>query len=155
MPAPTIYFHVEDIRFVLKNKKLSRLWINNLIRESGCFTGEINFIFCSDEYLLKVNRDYLDHDYYTDIITFDYSELSGKQRVISGDVFISIDRIKENAISYKTGFESELRRVMAHGILHIIGFKDKTKEQKAIIREKENYGLVLYDKLVLKTKSGK
>lgn len=155
MPTPTIYFHVEDIRFVLKNKKLSTLWINNLIRESGCLTGEINFIFCSDEYLLKVNRDYLDHDYYTDIITFDYSELSGKQKEISGDVFISIDRIKENAISYKTGFENELRRVMAHGILHIIGFKDKTNEQKVIMREKENYGLVLYDKLVLKTKSGK
>lgn len=101
---------------------------------------EINYIFCTDEYLLKINQDYLSHDYYTDIISFDHSI---NQTILSGDIYISIDRVKENAAKFKVPFKSELHRVLIHGVLHYLGYKDKTKEEVQIMRSKENYCLSL------------
>ena len=111
--------------------------VDSLIVSEKFKSGEIMIIFCSDDYLLDKNRDYLNHDYYTDIITFDYSE----NDVVSGDLFISIDRVKDNAITYGISFDNELKRVVYHGILHLCGYKDKTEKDKKEMREKENYYL--------------
>jgi rRNA maturation RNase YbeY len=101
--------------------------------------GEIAYIFCSDEEILRINRQYLQHDYYTDIITFDYSE----DDVISGDLFISLETVKSNSEQFKTEYSEELARVMIHGVLHLCGFKDKTPKDEKIMREKENSALIL------------
>ena len=108
--------------------------IGALIFNENKKEGELSFVFCSDEYLLKMNIDYLKHDFYTDVITFDYSEGD----IISGDVFISIERIKENSEKYNVSFENELQRVMIHGVLHLVGYKDKTEEELKQMREKES-----------------
>lgn len=102
--------------------------------------GEVNYIFCSDEYLLNINKQYLNHDYYTDVISFDYSE----DGIISGDIFISVDTVKDNAKEYEVEFEKELARVMVHGVLHFIGYKDKTDEDAKLMRQKENQYLPLF-----------
>ena len=102
--------------------------------------GEVNYIFCSDEYLLNINKHYLNHDYYTDVISFDYSE----DGIISGDIFISVDTVKDNAKEYEVEFEKELARVMVHGVLHFIGYKDKTDEDAKLMRQKENQYLPLF-----------
>lgn len=102
--------------------------------------GEINYIFCDDEYLLKVNQDYLQHDYYTDIITFDYV----KGKTISGEIFVSLQRISDNASTLSRNYEEELRRVLAHGILHLCGYKDKTEEEELQMRGKEDHYLAKY-----------
>lgn len=114
------------------NLQVKRLIINELKKY-----GNISIIFCTDDYLLEINKQYLDHNYYTDIITFDYVENS----TISGDLFISVDRLKENAHRYKTEFIVELYRVVFHGILHLVGYNDKTVEEKVVMKEKENYYL--------------
>ena len=112
--------------------------------ESEVYTlGNVSVIFCSDNYILDINQRFLQHDYFTDIITFDYSEGSK----ISGDLFISVDSVKENSIEYGTDFENELHRVIVHGILHLIGYDDHTDEDVRIMRSKENYYLSLYDLL--------
>lgn len=121
--------------FLLKNKRKRRKWIINTIKEENFNVGEINYIFCSDEQLLEINNHYLNHDFYTDIITFDYKEES----IISGDIFISTDRVKENSYVNKENFEDELNRVMIHGILHIIGYNDKYDNEIKIMRKKENH----------------
>jgi len=108
--------------------------IDNLILKENKTEGELSFIFCSDDYLLDMNKKYLNHNFYTDVITFDYCE----NDIVSGDVFISVDRIKENAQTYKTSFEKELQRVMIHGVLHLVGYKDKTEEEQKQMREKES-----------------
>ena len=100
--------------------------------------GELNFIFCSDDYLLKINKEYLDHDYYTDIITFDYAE----QNIISGDVFISKDRVLDNAEKFNVSFENEINRVMIHGVLHLLGYKDKTENERKQMRLKEEQYMI-------------
>lgn len=110
-------------------------WLENLIISENKKPGEINYIFCDDDYLLKVNQDYLDHDYYTDIITFDYV----KGKTVSGDIFVSLPRILDNASTLSQNFESELNRVLAHGILHLCGYKDKTEEEKTQMRSKEDF----------------
>ena len=125
--------------FILDNEKKETAWIENSILNEGYKLGEINYIFCDDAYLLNLNRDFLNHDTYTDIISFDYSV--GKQ--INGDIFISIERVKENAVSYNTEFQNELKRVMIHGILHYCGYKDKDVTDKKIMRSKEDYYLSL------------
>jgi len=112
-------------------------WMENIILSEGKKLGTINYIFCDDEYLLKINQDFLQHDYYTDIITFD--KVRGKS--ISGEIFISLQRIKENAEIFQKPYEQERRRVMAHGILHLCGYKDKTPEEQEIMRSKENFYL--------------
>ena len=112
-------------------------WLENLIISENKKPGEINYIFCDDDYLLKVNQDYLDHDYYTDIITFDYV----KGKTISGDIFVSLPRIFENATNLSNDFNVELHRVLAHGVLHLIGYKDKTDEEITEMRNKEDFYL--------------
>lgn len=137
-----IHYFSEN-NFILKNKRKRKKWINNTIINENTKLGNINYIFCSDEQLLKINIEYLNHDFYTDIITFDYRE----NDIISGDIFISIDRIKENSNINKSNFEEELNRVLVHGILHIIGYKDKSIEDSKLMREKENYYLNIYKNL--------
>jgi len=136
--AKKINFFVEDIIFTLKNKQVIRTWIFDTIQAYQCKAGEINYIFCSDEYLRKVNIEYLQHDYYTDIITFDSSEEEG---IIAGDMYISIERITDNAQQLQTTFEQELYRVLIHGILHLIGYADDTDENEAEMRSLENKAL--------------
>lgn len=115
-------------------------WLEDLILTEGKKLGEINYIFCDDEYLLKVNQDYLQHDYYTDIITFDYV----KGKTISGEIFVSLQRISDNASTLSKNYEEELRRVLAHGILHLCGYKDKMEEEEKEMRRKEDVYLARY-----------
>jgi len=115
-------------------------WLEDLILSEGKKTGEINYIFCDDEYLLKINQDYLQHDYYTDIITFDYV----KGKTISAEIFVSLQRISDNASTLSRDYEDELRRVLAHGILHLIGYKDKTEEEEKEMRRMEDLYLTKY-----------
>ncbi|RLD51549.1 MAG: rRNA maturation RNase YbeY [Bacteroidetes bacterium] len=125
-------FFFENIKeFSFDEKVFTK--IEALIFNENKKEGELSFVFCSDEYLLKMNIDYLNHDFYTDVITFDYTEGD----IISGDVFISIDRITENSQKYNVSFENELQRVMIHGVLHLVGYKDKTQEEQKQMREKE------------------
>jgi len=111
-------------------------WLEQLISNEGKKVGDINYIFCDDEYLLQVNRDFLQHDYYTDVITFDYV----KGKTISADIFVSLHRISENA-ALSENFDSELLRVLAHGILHLCGYKDKTPAEISVMRQKEDFYL--------------
>ena len=115
-------------------------WIKKLILNEEKKVGNINYIFCDDEYLLKVNQDFLNHDYYTDIITFDYV----KGKTISGDIFISLPRISENASTLSSSFEKELLRVLAHGVLHLCGYKDKSDEEEKEMRAKEDFYINLF-----------
>lgn len=132
-----IDFFYEEIKPLKIPNRILKKHIQSLIKAEGNKPGDITVVFCSDNYLLEINRKYLDHDYFTDIITFDYVE----NDVISGDLFISIDRISENAGTYETSFLKELFRVVFHGILHLNGYKDKTEEDVKLMREKENYYL--------------
>lgn len=115
-------------------------WLEDLILSEGKKLGEINYIFCDDEYLLKINQDYLQHDYYTDIITFDYV----KGKTISAEIFVSLQRISDNASTLSRDYEDELRRVLAHGVLHLIGYKDKTEEEEKQMRRMEDLYLAKY-----------
>jgi probable rRNA maturation factor len=135
-----IYFFKEGIEFIISDKKGTRNWIREIINRENKLLGKINFIFCSDKYLLDINVKYLKHNFLTDVITFNLSE---KSNIISGDIFISLDRVKENAISFKSNFITELRRVISHGLLHLIGYNDKTDEEEVLMREKEDYYLSL------------
>lgn len=132
-----IYHHAEDVSFSPKGKLSLRKWISDAITNEGKIVGDINYIYCSDEYLLELNRSSLNHDYYTDIITFDYVE----EEVISGDLFISIDRVKENAKENNETFEIELSRVMIHGVMHLCGYGDKTEKEEKTMRSKEDFYL--------------
>lgn len=132
-----INFYYEEVTVLRLAKRALRNWMTAAVQEEGMETGEINFIFCSDAYLLKINQQYLEHDYYTDIITFDYVEGG----VISGDLFISTDRVLENAGVYGISFNEELNRIMIHGVLHLLGYEDKSVEQKKRMTEKEDYYL--------------
>lgn len=134
-----ILYHTEDIDFEPKDWQKTSKWIKEAIENESKICGELNFIFCSDPYLLKINEEYLNHDTYTDIITFNYVEGNN----ISGDIFISIDRVKENAKSFEVSFEKELARVLIHGILHLIGYDDDNEESTAEIRSKEDFYLAL------------
>ena len=128
-----------ETNFKLKFTKNIASWISGAIINEAYKEGDINFIFCEDNYLLKMNVKYLKHNELTDIISFDYT--MGK--MVSGDIFISIDRIKENALQFNVKVEDELHRVIIHGILHCCGYKDKTKEDKLLMRKKEDYYLSL------------
>lgn len=139
-----ILFFEEDIEFSLKEKNKTKKWLKEIANLEGQKVGELNYIFCSDEYLYEINVEYLDHKTYTDIITFDNSE---KEKIIEGDIFVSIERIRDNALKENVTFEKELKRVMSHGILHLMGYKDKKKEDIKKIREMENKAIALYDKL--------
>lgn len=131
-----IYFHAEDVKFELRNKLKIKKWIKECIENHKFKLGHINFVFCSDEYLLEMNKTYLNHDYYTDIITFNTGEEESK--TIDSDIFISLDRVKENAKTLKIEELEELNRVLIHGILHLLGWKDSTEEEKQIMRLEED-----------------
>lgn len=133
-----VNFFCEDVDFVLKNKSKIRTWIFTTIEQYQKKPQTINYIFCSDEHLRKVNIEYLQHDYYTDIITFDSSEIIYE---IAGDMYISIDRVRENAKDFGVSFETELHRVLIHGILHLIGYQDDTDEGEAEMRILETKAL--------------
>ncbi|MCL4113825.1 UNVERIFIED_CONTAM: hypothetical protein GTU68_037550 [Idotea baltica] len=135
-----IHFHSEDIPFELANPTKVADWISAVVVEHGYSIAEVSYIFCNDDYLLQVNQEHLDHDYFTDIITFPLHE-AGSTALIS-DMFISIDRVKDNASSIKAPFLDELHRVMIHGILHQIGFDDKTEELKSQMRVAEDAALM-------------
>lgn len=132
---PAIQFFEEDISYKLKNKALVRQWIKDTITAEGFKLKELTYVFCSDEYLLPMNQQYLDHDTYTDIITFDNSEVEGE---IVGDIFISIDRIRENASKFKIAETEELHRVIIHGALHLLGYTDKSVVTKQKMTQKED-----------------
>ncbi len=129
-------FYEDVIPLKLHNKTIKNC-VNVLISNELKQFGDITIIFCSDDYLLSINKQYLNHDYYTDIITFDYVD----QNRISGDLFISLDRVRENAAKFKVEMKKELFRVVFHGILHLVGYKDKTKEEQAVMRKKEDFYL--------------
>ncbi|TAE42232.1 MAG: rRNA maturation RNase YbeY [Sphingobacteriales bacterium] len=130
-----IFFYQQEVSYTLKHKNKLRQWINQTILHEKHQLESLNFIFCSDNYLLTLNRQYLHHNTYTDIITFDNSETSG---LIIGDIFISIDRIKENAKTFNSSFTNELHRVMIHGTLHLLGYKDKSAKAKKLMTQKED-----------------
>ena len=128
-----------ETTFNLQNEAKTTTWIERVVVSEGFAIGEINYIFCDDAYLNHINKEFLKHDSFTDIISFDYS--LGKQ--ISGDIYISIERVLDNAEKYNVTFENELRRVMIHGVLHYMGYKDKTTEEKKVMRLKENTSIDL------------
>ncbi|MCL2098363.1 MAG: rRNA maturation RNase YbeY [Bacteroidales bacterium] len=134
-----IRFFNENTKINLPHKQEVKKWLTNVAVAEGKKTGDLSVIFCSDEYLLQMNRRFLQHDYYTDIITFDYTEAN----VISGDLFISIDRVKANAETYKQPFNKELHRVMLHGLLHLCGYNDATEKQRKFMRTVEDKYLVM------------
>ncbi len=130
----TISIALADVSIRLDNKRVLYNWIKDVIASEKKLCGDIGIILCSDEYLLDINKKFLNHEYYTDIITFDYTE----GRVISGELYISLERVKENAAKYKDNTKTELSRVMVHGILHLCGYKDKGELNQKEMRRKEN-----------------
>lgn len=135
---PAIRFFEEDTTYKIKNKTALRLWITETVHTEGFKLKELTYIFCSDSYLLKLNQQYLNHDTYTDIITFDNSD---SDQVITGDIFISIDRIRENAVKFNTPETDELHRVIIHGALHLLGYTDKSPADKKKMTLKEDFYL--------------
>lgn len=135
-----IHFFNEGVSYTIKDKTKIKQWLHQAIEREGFISDNINIILCSDEYLLKMNQQYLNHDTFTDIITFDYSE-KGK---LSGDLFISIERVKENSTQFSGKVYNELLRVMVHGVLHLCGYKDKTPQDEKLMREKEDENLSIF-----------
>lgn len=135
-----ISFQNQSISFKLKDKTKLKLWIKSIVDKEKHVIGTLNYIFCSDDELLEINVKHLNHNTFTDIITFDYTE----DKKISSDIFISIDRVIENSKKFDTSFENELQRVMIHGALHLCGYKDKTKSDAELMRKKENWALKLF-----------
>ena len=137
-----IRFFNEDVPYKLPHKQAVRQWLKQQTEREGYTVGELNYIFCSDEYVLQVNRDYLQHDYYTDIITFDQSEEEGK---LAGDIYISVERGVDNAAQLDVPADQEMLRVLAHGLLHLCGYLDKGEEEEAQMRQKEEEWLHQYN----------
>ncbi|GAA4068083.1 rRNA maturation RNase YbeY [Flavobacterium cheonanense] len=129
-----------ELEFQLENEEQYSSWISNVISSENKKEGDINYIFCDDEYILEINKQYLDHDYYTDIISFDYSV--GNE--LHGDIFVSIERVRENALEFEVTFDEELKRVLAHGVLHYCGYKDKTEEEELLMRSKEDEKIKMF-----------
>ncbi|CAM4104889.1 rRNA maturation RNase YbeY [Zobellia nedashkovskayae] len=134
-----IEFHY-NTNFSLENEQKFTDWLSTVIDSEGGVLNRIDYVFCGDEEVLEMNKKYLDHDTYTDILTFDYTE----DKLIAGDIFISIDRVKDNAHEFNIIFEEEILRVMAHGVLHLFGFKDKSEDEVALMRSKENEKIKLF-----------
>jgi rRNA maturation RNase YbeY len=135
-----ILFHNECVEVPDFDQELFCSWLTDVITHEGFVLGEIQFVFCSDEYLLGINKQHLKHDYYTDIITFDYCD----NEWVNGDLYISIERISENADLYKVQFFEEFKRVSVHGVLHLLGYKDKTPNDSETMRAKEDFYLSRY-----------
>ena len=139
-----IYFSTENIDFELEDASRVKKWITAVVDAQGKRVGNLNYLFCDDAYLIVVNQTYLNHDTYTDIITFDYVE----GYVVSGDILISVERVRENAHLFNTSFEQELHRVIIHGVLHLLGQADKSDEDAAEMRRKEESALDLWKTIV-------
>ena len=139
----SIFFTNDDIDLCIDNDDLIKKWIAEIIARHGMKLGKINYLFCSDQKVYEYNVRFLKHDTYTDIITFDFVE----GNLISGDIIISVDRVGENASLYSSSFEDELHRVIIHGVLHLLGFKDKNSEDAIIMRSKENESLQILDSM--------
>ena len=139
----SIRFFSEDVQFKVPHPRKTTNWIKETIQKEKKEQGNLNFVFCSDEYLHSINVQYLNHTTYTDIVTFDSSETKG---LIEGDIFISVERIEENASKFNTSFDEELHRVIIHGVLHLIGYSDKGTTKKALMRRKEDTYLSLRKK---------
>ena len=137
--GPEIHIFNEDIEFDLVNKTEHIAWVFKIIESEGYSVESINYIFCSDDMILEVNKKHLNHDYFTDIITF-----SLREDPIVSDIFISIDRVVDNAKTHNVPFDQELLRVMAHGVLHLCGYKDKTEAESLVMRQKEDFYIALY-----------
>ena len=137
-----INFFNENITYILRSKDTLRQWILNTIEEEGKVAGDLNFIFCDDIFLSNLNFKYLKHKSLTDILTFSFEDESGH---LCGDIFISIPRVKENAREFKQKLADELHRVMIHGVLHLIGYNDSSKQEKTMMREKENFYLSILE----------
>lgn len=135
---PKVRFFYLEQRFAFSRRTQIKSIIETVFRKEGFKLGSLSYIFCSDEYLLDINKQYLKHDYYTDIITFDLSAIRG---IVDGEVYISVDRVRDNAVTLKVPFSSELRRVLVHGALHLCGYKDKTKTDAQKMRDREDYWL--------------
>jgi rRNA maturation RNase YbeY len=135
-------FFYEDTSFKLTSRKKIRKWIEQVIHEEGYALNHINYIFCSDAYLLDINTTHLQHDFYTDIVTFDQSS---DDKEIEADIYISVDRVADNANDRHIPFDKELARVMIHGVLHLLGYNDKTEEEKKQMREKEDSCISLHE----------
>jgi probable rRNA maturation factor len=133
-------FFNQDISFKLTKPRKTKLWIQEVIYREKKELAHLNYIFCSDQYLFSINQQYLKHSSLTDIITFDYSE---NKKSVEGDIFVSVERVKANAQELKTDFDDELHRVLIHGVLHLIGYADKTKTEKSLMRKKEDAYLSL------------
>ena len=140
-----IWFHNENIAFRISKKKLIKEWINSVINSYNRLPGTINYIFISQVRILEINKDFLNHNYTTDIISFDYS----KGSITTGDIYISPEIVRENSYQYNSGFNEEMKRVMIHGILHFLGFKDKRPEQVKEMRNAENMALSLVKDLLI------
>ena len=136
----SISFHNESVNNKTPSKRLLKAWIKEFVSNHGKKVGELAFVFCSDEKILEINQNFLQHDYYTDIITFDYSE----GEVISGDIFISVERVLENAASHQVDYNTELLRVISHGVLHLIGFQDKEEKKKVEMKRNEDLCMSLF-----------
>jgi len=132
-----IQFFTEQTKFTVKNKTLIREWLSQIVRKHKKSIGEINIVFCSDDYLLKLNEEYLGHDTFTDVITFDFVE----GEIISGDIFISVCRMKENAKLFHVEQSTEMHRLVVHGVLHLLGYKDDTPKSKKIMTGQEEIAL--------------
>lgn len=141
MPENVIRFHFEDVAFDIPAESALKNWLCSVAEKEEKPFYEVNYIFCSDEYLRKINVEYLNHDYYTDIITFPYDDSA-----VHGDMFISSERVTENAATNGVSFYQELYRVMVHGVLHMIGYGDKTPVEEETMRQKENHYLNLYSR---------
>ncbi len=139
-----IKFFEEEIDANIQNESILRSWLNKIALNKDYEIKELNYIFCSDEYLHQINLDYLNHDTYTDIITFDHSEA---KKDIEGDIYISVERVSENAKMYNVTYPTELHRVMVHGLLHLLGYKDKTLDEEGEMREREEACLSLLAKM--------
>lgn len=140
-----IRFFEEEIKFNLKHKNSYKKWLKAIAKAEGFKIVELNYIFCSDEYLHEINLRYLNHDTYTDIITFDQRE---KENEISGEIYVSLDRVKENALSLKEEFAKELNRVISHGLLHLCGYTDKSNSDKQKMRLKEDEAITKLKELI-------
>ena len=134
-----VSFHSEQTNFFLSNESQIADWLTKVCQKEGRTLGEVSIIFCSDDYLLEVNKKHLNHDYYTDVITFDYTE----EKLVSGDIFISVDRVSENAKNFVVPMLDEAHRIMVHGTLHLIGYKDKEIQAKEEMTAKEDFYLSL------------
>ena len=135
-----INYQTQDIKFVLKEKRKVSKWINDVIKSHQKKLGNVSYIFCSNQYILELNQQYLNHNYFTDIITFDYCY----DNIVEGDIFISIDTVFDNSHRFKTNFNDELLRVIIHGILHLVGFSDKTAKQQKQMRILEDEALSIF-----------